>query len=146
MQTILHTPESAPGIRCFGGFLQFFLLHGQSNGWLMAGMLTAPPDNGPPIHTHRDEDEILTVLDGRFAFFADGVWTEGGPGTTVYLPRNKPHAFRNVGTTHGKLYVLANSAGLENFFHQCEEPFHRAEGPDMETITAIAAAHGIEFV
>lgn len=146
MQTIIHPSDAHPGIRCFGGHLRFFITHGQSNDWLTAGVLTAPPDNGPPPHTHRDEDEILTVMDGRFAFFADGAWTEGGPGTAVYLPRNQVHTFRNVGGTMGKLHVMANSAGLESFFQQCEEPFHRQEGPDMETITAIAAAHGIIFV
>lgn len=146
MQPILHSPETAPGIRCFGGYLQYYLKHGQSSGWLMSALFTAPPDNGPPVHVHRNEDEILTVLEGRFAFFTNGAWTEGGPGTTVYLPRNQPHAFRNVGTTNGKLQVLANSAGMESFFHKCEEPFHRADGPDMEAITAIAADHGIEFL
>jgi quercetin dioxygenase-like cupin family protein len=146
MQTIIHTPETAPGIRCFGGWLQFFLKHGQSDGWLMSALFTAPPDNGPPVHTHRDEDEILTVMEGRFAFFTNGIWTEGGPGTTVYLPRDKPHAFRNIGTSNGKLHVLANSAGMESCLHHCEEPFHLPDGPDMEAITAIAAAHGIRFV
>ncbi|MES2924590.1 MAG: cupin domain-containing protein [Verrucomicrobiota bacterium] len=146
MKPIVHPSNGDLGIRCFGGHLQFFLNQKQSNGWLLAGELISPPDNGPPLHTHRDEDEILTVIEGRFAFFADGSWTEGGPGTTAYLPRHQPHTFRNIGTTTGRLHVMANSPGLESFFHQCEDPFHLPEGPDMETITAIAAAHGIDFV
>jgi quercetin dioxygenase-like cupin family protein len=146
MNTVVHVPDPSATIACFGGRLQFFLTPGQSGGWLTAGVLTAPPGNGPPVHIHRDEDEMLTVLEGRFAFFADGTWTAGGPGTSVFLPRGQAHAFRNIGETSGKLQVLANSSGLISFFQQCEVPFHLSDGPDMATITAIAAAHGIEFV
>lgn len=146
MKTILHIPDPVAAIGCFGGRLQFFLNQEQTRGWLLAGLLTAPPGNGPPVHIHRDEDELLTVIEGRFAFFADGAWTEGGPGTTAFLPRGMPHAFRNIGDAEGKLQVFANSPNLISFFAKCEEPFHLPDGPDMETITAIAADHGIEFV
>lgn len=146
MKPILHVPDPNAVMPCFGGHLQFFLTPEQSNGWLMAALFTAPPGNGPPIHIHQREDEILTVIEGRFAFYADGRWTEGGPGTTAYLPRGQANAFKNVGDTVGKLHVMANSPGLISFFRQCEVPFHLPDGPDMETITAIAADHGIEFV
>lgn len=146
LETIIRRPDESSSIGVFGGRLDFFLTGAQTNGWLTAGFYTAPPDNGPPIHIHHHEDELLIVIEGRFSFFADGIWTEGGPGTAIFLPRGKPHAFRNTGDTLGKLYVFANPSGLETFFRQCEEPFHRTEGPDMETITAIASSHGIEFV
>jgi len=146
MKTILHTPDPSAAILCFGGTMQFFITPEQSNGWLTAAHFTAPPGNGPPVHIHRDEDEMLTVIEGRFAFFADGAWTEGGPGTTAFLPRGKAHAFRNIGDTTGKLQVLANSSSLISFFNQCEQPFHLPDGPDMAAIVRIAADHGIEFV
>lgn len=146
MKTVLHIPDPSTTMACFGGRLRFFLTPENSNGWMLAGMFTAPPGNGPPVHVHRDEDEMLTVIEGRFAFFADGVWTEGGPGTTAFLPRGQAHAFRNVGDTDGKLQVLANSPNLISFFDKCEIPFHLPDGPDMEAIVRIAADHGIEFV
>ena len=146
LKTVLRQPADASFIGAFGGRLDIFLTGAQTNGWLTGGLYTSPPDNGPPVHIHHHEDELLIVIEGRFSFFADDVWTEGGPGTTVFLPRGKPHAFRNIGDTLGKLYVFANPSGLESFFQQCDEPFHRADGPDMETITGIAAKHGIEFV
>ncbi len=130
----------------FGGGLNIFLTGKQSGGWLTAGVYTAPPGNGPPVHIHHREDEMLIVIEGRFSFFADGKWTEGGPGTVVFLPRDQPHAFKNIGDVLGKLYVFATPSGLETFFSQCSVPFHREEGPDMETIFGIGADHGIEFV
>lgn len=145
LDAIIRPPSVTP-LPTFGGQLDFHLTGAQTGGWLTAALFTAPPENGPPIHLHHREDEILIVLEGRFTFYSDGTWTEAGPGTTVFLPRGKPHAFKNIGTTDGKLYVLANPSGLETFFPRCEKPFHRPEGPDMEAITAIAADHGIEFL
>ncbi|WAC20391.1 cupin domain-containing protein [Luteolibacter sp. SL250] len=147
LETILRDPErDARFIGAFGGRISFFLTGRQSNGWLTGAHYIAPPDNGPPVHIHRNEDELLIVIEGRFAFFADGVWSEGGPGTTVFLPRGKPHAFRNIGDTDGKLYVFANPPGLETFFPECEAPFDLPDGPDMDTVIGIAARHGIEMV
>lgn len=141
-----YHPENASYRPCFGGQAECFLNARQTDGWLSAWFMLIPPDNGPPPHIHHREDEIFIVMEGRFAFYSEGRWIEGGPGTAVYLPRKQPHSFLNVGTTTGKICVLATPAGLESFFPQCEKPFHRPEGPDMEAITEIAAEHGIEFV
>lgn len=154
MNSTLHPPATAiirkPGdekfLPTFGGQLDFFLTGAQTNGWLSAGLYVAPPHHGPPLHIHHREDELLIVIEGRFSFFTDGKWTEGGPGTTVFLPRGQAHSFRNIGDAPGKLYLMANPSGLESFFEQCSEPFHRKDGPDMETIFRIGADHGIEFV
>lgn len=143
--TVYH-PENANYRPCFGGQSDHFLSAAQTNGWLSAWYMLIPPDNGPPTHIHHREDEILIVMEGHFAFHTEGRWIEGGPGMAVYLPRERPHSFRNVGSTTGKICVLATPAGLESFFSQCEEPFHRPEGPDMEAITGIAEEHGIEFI
>ena len=53
--------------------------------------------------------------------------------------------FFNDRILRAQLVVEKETRGAQRF-QQCDEPFHRAEGPDMETITGIAAKHGIEFV
>lgn len=156
MNSLLEFPsEQVPVIRhagegarlpVFGGDLTWFVTAADSGGRLLAGLLTAPPDNGPPIHLHRDEDEILIVLEGNFSFYTNEVWTDVGPGASVFLPRGLPHAFRNIGSTPGKLYVIVNSPGLQTFFDRCEAPFYQPDGPDMRSITAIGGDHGIRFV
>jgi len=146
LKTVIRQPAEEAFAPCFGGQMNIFLTGAQSGGWLTAALHIAPPDNGPPYHLHRREDELLIVVEGTFSFFADGKWTEAGPGTVVFLPRDQPHAFRNTGKTTGKLYVLAQPPGLETFFERCDEPFHRPEGPDFKEITSIGADHGIEFV
>jgi mannose-6-phosphate isomerase-like protein (cupin superfamily) len=147
LKPVLRAPAAGKNLRVFGGELTQFVTAADSAGRLTAGLYLAPPDNGPPVHLHQNEDELLIVIEGQFQFFIDGRWTEDvGPGSTVFLPRDEPHAFRNTGTTTGKLYVIVNSPHLEAFFERCEEPFHQQNGPDMAVIAAIGTEHGIEFV
>lgn len=143
--TVYH-PENAHYRPCFGGLAELILSGKQTNGWLSFWFMLIPPDNGPPLHRHHYEDEVFIVMEGSFEFLCDGRRIEGGPGTTVFLPRHVPHTFRNIGIDTGKIGVLANPARLESFFPLCETPFHQPDGPDFEKITAIAADHGIEFL
>jgi hypothetical protein len=79
-------------------------------------------------------------------YFADGQWTEIGPGAAVYVPHGSVHYFRNVGTMHSRYWVLANPSGLEKFFDRCAEEFAKPGGPDMNRIAEISREHGVEFV
>lgn len=47
------------------------------DGRLTAGRFVAPPDNGPSIHSHRYEEELPIVIEGRSSFFTDGRWSVG---------------------------------------------------------------------
>lgn len=146
LKPVVRPPAAGDTFRVFGGELTQFVTGPESDGRLTAGLFVAPPDNGPPVHVHHNEDELLIVLEGRFSFLVSGRWIEAGPGTTVFLPRGQAHAFRNIGGTTGKLYVIVNSPHLETFFKKCEEPFYQPAGPDMKRIAAIGTDHGIEFV
>src|SRR5260221_5959816 len=59
----------------------------------------APPDFAPPWHVHRRDDEMFSILDGSFLFQCGDNLFEGGPGPFVFLPRDIPHNFKNVGAT-----------------------------------------------
>lgn len=146
LKPLIRQPGEGKKMRVFGGELTQFVSAPESGGRLTAGIFVAPPDNGPPIHLHRNEDELLMVVEGRFSFHVDGAWTEVGPGTSVFLPRSQPHAFRNVGGTTGKLLVIVNSPHLETFFERVEKPFYHPDGPDMAAISVIGGDHGIEFL
>ena len=58
-----------------------------------------PPGVGVPLHLHENEDETFHVAEGQVEFTLDGKPVTAGAGTTVYLPRRVPHAFKVVGQT-----------------------------------------------
>ena len=46
------------------------------------------PQGGPPPHTHRDEDEVLYVLEGEVEFLlGEDTIPAAGAGSCVYAPR-----------------------------------------------------------
>ena len=69
-----------------------------------------PPGAGVPLHVHENEDEMFHVTRGELEFTLDGKPLAAGAGTTVYLPRRVPHAFKVVGQAEAA--VAARYAGL----------------------------------
>ena len=86
------------------------------------------------------------MVEGRISNYADGRWTEVGPGGTVYFPRGCPHTFRNVGTTPSKHWVLTAPSGFEKFFARCADEFAKPGGPDMGRIVEIHHEQGIQLL
>src|SRR5512136_849634 len=63
---------------------------------------TVPAGEGPPIHSHHNEDEVIHVLAGEYEFWLDGGTRRLGPGASVFLPRGVPHTFRIVSDIPGR--------------------------------------------
>lgn len=98
-------------------------------------IVTPPHDAGPPPHTHTREDEAFYVLEGEHIMTVDGQEIRGGPGSWMFAPRHKPHAFRNDSDTPTRTLMFASPGGFENFFEACGEPMPAAgipAGPPSE--------------
>lgn len=87
------------------------------------------PQNGPPPHIHRAEDEAFYILEGRFSFMCNGKESIFEAGSFVHIPKGTLHTFRNAGTKQGKLLVFITPAGLENFFYAVGTIAEGTSGP-----------------
>jgi len=145
-KAIVIQPEQGKELRLFGDVVCVKVPGEQTDGKLTLMFNTTPPGGGPPPHVHTKEEELFLVAEGRVRFFADGQWTEVGPGSAVFVPRGCVHYFRNVGSTDARYWVLASPSGLERFFARCAEEFAKPGGPDMNRIVGIGREHGIQFV
>lgn len=57
------------------------------------------PGNGPVMHTHRLQDEVLTVVKGKIGYQVLGQPEQfAGEGETVFFERGTPHRFWNAGS------------------------------------------------
>ena len=106
-----------------------------------------PPGRGAPMHTHTREDEAFYVLSGEVLMEVEG---EAVPlrltaGAFLFGPRNQRHGYRNVGAVAAHLLVFAMpGAGLDRMFTAFDEAGKRmGRMPDIGTVTAIAAQHGV---
>ena len=75
-----------------------------------------PPFIGPPLHFHKEREEIFEVLEGRFRFHCAGEEFEVAPGTTIVVPRSTVHGWVNLGPGPARLLFTFVPGGIEEFF------------------------------
>jgi quercetin dioxygenase-like cupin family protein len=74
-----------------------------------------PAGGGPPPHRH-DFEEMFTLLEGELEFTFRGKTSTIRAGSTVNIPANAPHAFRNASGGAVRMLCMATPAGLDAFF------------------------------
>ncbi len=145
-QPVLVPAGQGSVVHAFGEEVHFHLTGAETGGAFTQWVEISPPGGGPPPHYHTLDDECFYVLEGRVSFFKGGEWTEGGPGTAAYMPKNAVHTFKNTGDTPAKLLVTTSPSGFETFFARCAEVCAQPGEPDMQRIIEISAEHGIHYV
>jgi hypothetical protein len=69
---------------------------------------------------------------------------EAGPGSLVWLPREIPHVFANLGVDPVWAFGTITPSGLEGMFKEQAEYFAGLQGPpDPERIRAIGDRYGV---
>jgi len=102
----------------------------------------SPVGGGPPLHVHRDEDEVLYVLGGELELQLGDQRFRAKAGSTAYLPRALPHTFRNVGTTPSKVLVVITPARFVGFFDEV----HGLTKPTPEQAMELGKKYGLTFL
>jgi quercetin dioxygenase-like cupin family protein len=74
-----------------------------------------PAGGGPPPHRH-DFEEMFTLLQGELEFTFRGETSTIRAGSTVNIPANAPHAFKNASGEAVRMLCMASPAGLDAFF------------------------------
>lgn len=109
------------------------------------------PQNGPPPHTHTNEDETFYILEGRFSFTIGEQTLEAGPGTLVRAPRGILHAYKNISALPARKLLMISPAGFENFFREIGEPAKDSSAPPphrpgtIPRTMQIAMKYGLRF-
>ena len=98
-----------------GRFFDLKLLADQTGQSIMLFEETVPAGTKSTHHLHHDSDEVVWVLEGAFAFKIGDEVFSGGPGTCAFLPRNVPHAWKNSGSTPGRVVFLYTPAVAGGF-------------------------------
>lgn len=141
---IMHAGEGHV-VSAYGSQILFKITGEQSAGQLTVGLAMVPPGVGPPPH-REGADELFIIVEGRYAVMTEGRWTEVGPGAVVYHPKGCAHAFRNVGDSVARHWVLNASGDFARFFEESAEVFAAPAGPDAARLGEIAHAYGSELV
>jgi quercetin dioxygenase-like cupin family protein len=127
-----------------GRFAMLKLLGGDTGDSVMLFEETAPVGTETTFHLHRDSDEVAWVLNGEITFKIGEEVTVGGPGTCAFLPRGKPHAWKNTGSETARLLFLYTPARAGGFF---EERLQQANGSiNGDEANEMRRRHGWEVI
>jgi quercetin dioxygenase-like cupin family protein len=139
--------QANAGVRhdIMGTDVEVKLTGAMTGGALSLFDMRAFPGQGVPPHLHRREDEIFHVTEGELRFVCAGVTQIGGPGTTVFLPRNVPHEWWVHGDKPARCVLLTTPGGFDQFFVEFQTPRDGKPLPPEQAV-AVARKYGIEFV
>ena len=90
--------------------------------------MVVPDGGGPPPHRH-DFEEMFTLLEGEIEFTFRGETTLLRAGSTVNIPANAPHRFRNSSGRAAHLLCMCTPAGQEEFFLQVGDRLDSRSSP-----------------
>jgi quercetin dioxygenase-like cupin family protein len=114
----------------------------ETGGRLTALVTVAAPGEGPPLHTHANEDECLVVLDGTMRFRLRDEIEDAPAGSLVFVPRGAVHTWQNHGNSPARMLVVFTPSGMERFF----ERFAALAAPGPETFLGAGEGTGMEVV
>jgi mannose-6-phosphate isomerase-like protein (cupin superfamily) len=117
----------------------------KTNGTIAVVRGFAPPNHGPPPHMHTREDEIFVIVRGHYRFRHGSEEIDAPAGTVLFMPRNLPHMFRNIGDEPGEHLLVIVPGGLEKMFREISDA--KIELPrDLAKLQEISAKYGIKGV
>lgn len=127
---------------------------GDSASGIGAVEFMAPRGFGPPLHVHREEDELFHVIDGRVRFELGDRAVYGETGAVLLLPSRVAHTFQVESTTARFLTVVAGRRHEPSFVemvHQLGTELDEGQLPepvdiDPGAVAEACAHHGIEVL
>ena len=101
-----------------GGITTFKAMADATGGVLTAIRGEAAPGEGPPLHEHPDQDELIYTLEGRYRVQLGDAQFNAPPGSFIFIPRGTPHTWQNVGDTPARFFAAFTPAApqVEQFF------------------------------
>ena len=91
--------------------------------------VSEPGVTGPPQHIHHGHDETFYVVEGTYEFTFGTEQVTAEPGAFLYVPRGRPHTFRNAGHGPGRNVATFAPARFAEYFRELAEIIQRTGGP-----------------
>lgn len=134
-------PDEGDALWFLGNLVTVKATGAETGGRVTVVEFLNPPGFAPPLHRHRQEDEMFFLLDGAATFFCDGEELNASAGDFVLLPSGLPHSF--VVAPGGPLRTLqiTTPAGFEAFAAAVGAPATERRLPDPGPVDPAALAH-----
>jgi quercetin dioxygenase-like cupin family protein len=106
-----------------------------------------PPDRGPALHVHPNQNELIFMLKGSIGLQCGSDRMILNAGDAFMAPANVPHTFVTLGIESAHMLVIFDPAGdMEGFFAEFA-PLVSVDGePDQKKLTEAYTKHGMKVV
>jgi mannose-6-phosphate isomerase-like protein (cupin superfamily) len=126
----------------WGGRMTLEISSTDTNGASSTLRVESFPGRGPRAHIHTREDETYVVTRGHFRFWSGTHVVDATSGSVIFLPRNEPHKWLNVGKTTGEVLLTIVPGGLDRYFLEASKRGLRLP-KDRAEIDRLQAQYGI---
>jgi quercetin dioxygenase-like cupin family protein len=115
----------------------------------------APHGDSPPLHVHRNEDEIFRILEGEVLFRVADRDMRASAGDTLLAPKGIPHTYRVDSADGARWLTIMRGEDFEGLVRSYSRPAERSglptpSGPptpeQVEALAAVCSRYGIELV
>ena len=103
--------------------------------------MLVPDGSGPPPHRH-DFEEMFSLLEGELEFTFRGETQTVKAPTTVNIPANAPHQFKNASGKTVHMLCMCTPAGQDEFFMAVGVPIDSRDAPPPKLSKEELAAKG----
>ena len=94
------------------------------------------------LHLHRQHAETFYILEGEVDFHIDGGWMTAVPGATIHIPPGVPHALALPPDRTGKLLMIFQPAGFDQYLAELSQLSERDLG-DAEKMRELELKYDI---
>jgi quercetin dioxygenase-like cupin family protein len=101
-----------------GGVTNFKAMADATGGALTALEAVAAPGEGPPLHVHHSQDELIYTVEGCFRVRLGDELFDAPAGSFIFIPRGTAHTWRNIGDAPARFFAALIPAApeFEQFF------------------------------
>ncbi len=113
-----------------------------------------PYGESPPLHIHRNEDEIFLMIEGTMRFVVGGKEIVARAGDTLLAPKEVPHTFRVESPEGAHCFTITTGSDFEKLVRAFGSPALSDELPPpmeptpemIEALTRTCRENGIDIV
>ncbi len=149
LEPLARAPGEGLSINCIGDNQTVKLTGEQTGGRFTLVEDENPPGTAIPLHYHTREDESFYVLDGTVDFTIGGRRLLALPGTTLFAPRDVPHAWTVIGDRSARMLIMLTPGGADRMFAElashCGDRCAGGPMPPPEVIAEICGRYGVFF-
>jgi quercetin dioxygenase-like cupin family protein len=146
---VLQVPAGTREVWWIDSTVDVKLTAAETGGNLGMWLWIANRGAASPLHVHRREDEQFLLIEGTARFLVGEQWLEAGPGDSIVLPRDVPHAYVITSAT-ARVVGAVTPGGMESFFIDLGTPVAAdaspAPPPAIDAMAATASRYGVEIL